>query len=360
MPRWDVAELVDAPKFQIRNWTMLLGPGLIMGGAAIGGGEWLTGPMVTARYGGALLWLATLSILGQVIYNIEISRYTLYTGEPIFTGKFRTLPGPVFWAFVYLILDFGSFFPYLAAFAATPLATVIIGHVPDPETGHGFTLFGSRIDMSHQTLLRLLSYCIFLGATIPLIFGGKVMNALKVVMSFKIVTVMGFLLVLGVFYSSAGTWAEIFSGFFRFGTVPIRSVEDVNGNGALDPGEDWDGDGHLDVMEPTLELKFGTVFRDDYATDLNADGVPDKMVDVETGRVTILWPDLDGDGQPDETSMFDVDGDGVLDGPYPLDADGDGRLDRFVDIDRDGTRDGDNVDNVFAAVAARFPWSTGR
>ena len=72
----------------------MLGPGLLMGGSAIGGGEWLMGPAVTARYGGALMWLATLSILGQVIYNLEISRYTLYSGEPIFTGKFRTLPGP--------------------------------------------------------------------------------------------------------------------------------------------------------------------------------------------------------------------------------------------------------------------------
>ena len=49
-------------------------------------------PLVTARYGGALMWLATISILAQGLYNIEISRYTLYTGEPIFTGKFRTLP----------------------------------------------------------------------------------------------------------------------------------------------------------------------------------------------------------------------------------------------------------------------------
>ena len=72
---------------------MLLGPALVMGGSAIGAGEWLTGPIVTAKYGGGLLWLSTLSILGQVVYNLEISRYTLYTGEPIFTGKFRTLPG---------------------------------------------------------------------------------------------------------------------------------------------------------------------------------------------------------------------------------------------------------------------------
>ena len=61
------------------------------GGAAIGGGEWLMGPAVTARYGGAIMWLATLSILGQVVYNLEISRYTLYTGEPIFTGTSTVL-----------------------------------------------------------------------------------------------------------------------------------------------------------------------------------------------------------------------------------------------------------------------------
>ena len=79
MPRWDAGELAPPPKFTARNWAMLLGPGLVMGGAAIGGGEWLLGPIVTARYGGALLWLATLSILGQVVYNMVISRYSLYT-----------------------------------------------------------------------------------------------------------------------------------------------------------------------------------------------------------------------------------------------------------------------------------------
>ena len=89
----------------MRNLVAMLGPGLFMAGAAIGGGEWLTGPVITARYGGGLLWLATLSILGQALYNVEVSRYTLYTGEPIFAGKLRTLPGPAFWVPVYLMFD---------------------------------------------------------------------------------------------------------------------------------------------------------------------------------------------------------------------------------------------------------------
>ncbi len=355
MPKWNGADLIDAPKFRLKNWAMMLGPGLVVGGAAIGGGEWLTGPMVTAKYGGALLWLATLSILGQVIYNIEISRYTLYTGEPIFTGKFRTLPGPSFWVIIYLLLDFGSIFPYLAAFAATPLATAMLGEVPRPESPDAMaTLLG--MTMSHKLMLRLLSYAIFLGALIPLIFGGKIFNSLKAVMSFKIVTVMSFLLVLGFFFSSFDTWKEIFSGFVKFGNVPIRSVEvDANKNGVVDPGEDWDGDGRFDVMEPSLKLKFGTVFKSASATDLDGDGKPDNMVNVGTSEKPILWPDLDRDGKPDQTAMFDTNGDGIPDGPFPLDKNGDGVLDSFIDIDGDGVRDGDNVDNIFVALFTGRP-----
>ena len=349
MPRWNVDELVDAPRFRFKNWAMLLGPGLVMGGSAIGGGEWLTGPMVTARYGGGLLWLATLSILGQVIYNIEISRYTLYTGEPIFTGKFRMRPGPLLWVFVYLLLDFGAIFPYLAAFASTPLATVLLGEIPNPESGQAvFSLFGSEHTIAHKTLLRILSYSIFLAAFIPLIFGGKIFNALKVVMSFKIFTVLGFLLIVAVFYSHAATWSEIFSGFVKFGNVPVRSIEDANRNGVLDPGEDWDNDGHPDVMEPSLKL--GTLAGHPNATDVDVDGRPDPMVNLGTSENPQYWPDLDKDGQPDDSFHTDVDDDGKLNGPFPLDGNGDGQLDPFVDIDNDGTRDGDSLDNVVIAA----------
>src|SRR5262245_11548790 len=213
MPQWNVGELPEAPQFHWKNVWQFLGPGLLMGGAAIGGGEWLQGPLVTARYGGGLLWLASVSILGQVLYNIEISRYTLYTGEPIFTGKFRTLPGPMFWVAVYLLLDFGSVFPYLAAAAATPLA-MMLGKI------------SKTADIAdHSTLLKTLSVVIFLLSLVPLIFGGKIYNSLKAVMTFKIVTVMGFLLFLAVGYSTLPTWIDIFSGFFKFGQMPVGKVE---------------------------------------------------------------------------------------------------------------------------------------
>lgn len=289
MPRWTTGELIEAPRFSWRNWAALIGPGLVMGGSAIGGGEWLKGPEVTARYGGGLLWLASLSILGQVFYNLEISRYTLYTGEPIFTGKFRTLPGPRFWLFAYLILDFGAVFPYLASNAATPLAAVILGRMPNPE-----------LYPSDKTWLVALAYVVFVGGLVPLFFGGKVYNSLKVLMSFKIVVVLGFLSIVALLYSSAATWREISLGFVQFGSLPVRQAEDQNGNGRLDAGEDWDRDGHLDVVEPVLPPSIDT----------NGDGAADA------------WADLNGDGKPD----------------------------KFRDIDGDGFRDGDGVKNIFVSL----------
>src|SRR6185436_8289994 len=128
------------------------------------------GPLTTARYGGAILWLATISIVAQVIYNLEISRYTLYCGEPIFNGKFRLPPSPMFWLVAYLILDFGSVFPYLVANAATPLAAVMVGEVPRIEKT--YDLLGLAI--TGKALIQGLKYVVFIGMLVPLVFGGKV------------------------------------------------------------------------------------------------------------------------------------------------------------------------------------------
>ncbi|WP_437205938.1 Nramp family divalent metal transporter [Planctomicrobium sp. SH664] len=213
MPQWELGTLSPAPIFTWRQLPLLIGPGLVLGAAAVGGGEWLTGPMVTARYGGSLLWLATLSILGQVIFNIEICRYTLYCGEPIFTGKFRLFPGPAFWPLLYLILDLGSFFPYLASNAAIPAVSMYLGRLVDPNV------------VDEERMLRIASYLIYGLVIMPLFVGGKVYRSLKIIMTFKLIVVMGFLLFLAFGYSTWDTWYEISTGFFRFGSVPVETPD---------------------------------------------------------------------------------------------------------------------------------------
>src|SRR5438034_11354572 len=170
MPRWDTGELSDAPKFTWKNILAMIGPGLVMGASAIGGGEWLAGPAVTAKYGGALLWVAAVSILFQVVYNIEISRYALYTGQPIFTGQFRIPPHPLFSVSLYLMLDWGSVAPYLAVNAAVPLESLMLGRLPDAAK--------SAADWwLHKGVCTVL----YLTIMLPLIFGGTIYNALKIV-----------------------------------------------------------------------------------------------------------------------------------------------------------------------------------
>ena len=130
-PSWEVSELPAPPPVSLKNWTALIGPGLVLAGSNIGGGEWLFGPIVTARYGGHLMWLATLSILFQVFYNLAVMRYTIYTGEPIMVGFMRTKPGPKLWVPFYVLADLGGVWPYLAANAAVPLAAAFLGRLPD-------------------------------------------------------------------------------------------------------------------------------------------------------------------------------------------------------------------------------------
>jgi hypothetical protein len=281
MPRWDAGELIDAPRFSWRNLLAMIGPGLVMGASAIGGGEWLSGPAVTAKYGGALLWVATVSIVFQVIYNIEISRYALYTGEPIFTGKFRIPPHPMFWLVVYLLLDWGSIFPYLVTNAAVPLEAIFLQRLPKHEEL-----------ASDWWLHKGMCTGLYLLLLVPLIFGGKIYNSLKLVMGFKLVAVITFLLFLGIFFAKPSSWADIITGLFKVGNVPVLKGEDANGNGVLDPGEDFDRDGRLDVDESLW-------------VDTNGDGTPDeRQRDPKTRK--IVWEDRDGDKTFDGNNVENV------------------------------------------------------
>ncbi|MCI0624112.1 MAG: Nramp family divalent metal transporter [Acidobacteria bacterium] len=225
---WKVAELPEPPSISWRPQA-LLGPGLLMVGASIGGGEWLLGPAMTAQYGATFIWIAVLSIILQGCYNLEVMRYTLYCGEPILLGCFRTWPGPILWTVVYLALDFGAVWPYLAANAAIPLTAAFLGHIP----GAAVNLAGNPIpELTQHFELEIkswVSYGIYLSAFFPLIFGGKVYNALERVMALKVVLVLGYLLFIGFWLVSPNTWYKVFSGLLgtpamQDGTFSFRGL----------------------------------------------------------------------------------------------------------------------------------------
>ncbi len=218
LPPWSVGSLEPPPRWGLRSWVGMLGPGVLLAGASIGTGEWVFGPEVTAQYGGTLLWLATLSIIAQVFCNLEMMRYTLYCGEPILVGCFRSKPGPMVWLWVYLALDFAAIWPFNAAHAAGPLAAAILGHLPGNATT---TILG--ITMQEATLSKLLGYAVFLAAFVPLVFGGVIYRVIERIMTAKLVFVLVYLLAVVAFLCSWQSVREVAAGFLRIGQVPLRA-----------------------------------------------------------------------------------------------------------------------------------------
>jgi len=177
-----------------------------MMGMQIGGGEWLLGPAVTAKFGGGLMWVATVAIVLQVFYNLECGRYALYCGEPVFTGFMRCRPGPRFWVGVMLTLNVSALVPGLSTHAAAMIAALYLDRPPTVED---------------RWLITPLAYICLLAVALPVLVGGKIYNMLQAVMISKVVIVLSFCLLIGVACVSAGNWYNVVSGFAKFGHVPV-------------------------------------------------------------------------------------------------------------------------------------------
>ena len=106
-PQYEVTDMPEPPRdLTPRKLFAILGPAVIALGGTIGGGEWLVGPSLFVKWGLALLWITTVSALLQVFLNLEMCRYTLYTGEPITVGFMRLKPGKAFWGWLFTIVGF--------------------------------------------------------------------------------------------------------------------------------------------------------------------------------------------------------------------------------------------------------------
>lgn len=276
LPAWTVEELPPAPRLGLKNLAGFVGPGIVMCGIQLAGGEWLLGSEITARYGGGLMWIAAVAIVLQVFYNLECGRYALSCGEPVFTGFMRARPGPPFWIGIFLLLGFNALIPGLSTHAAAVLAALILDRVPGPDD---------------RWLVTTLAFVLLAVVSAPILIGGKVYNMMQAVMTAKVFGVLGFCLIVGLTLVSPANWAGVFSGFLKFGNMPVVRGEDRNGNGRLDPGEDFDRDGRLDAVEPILA-------RD------------------RSGKVT-QFDDLDGDGRWDGENIDNVLLSRFRDGAWP-------------------------------------------
>lgn len=205
LPPWGTADLPTPSPPSWQHWRSFIGPGIVMMGVQIGGGEWLFGPEITARFGGGLMWLATAAIVLQVFYNLEVGRYALFCGEPVFTGFLRTRPGPRFWTPFFVALSLGAIVPGLAFHAAAVLAALWLDRAPTADD---------------RSLVLLIAYGCLLAVFLPVLFGGKVYNTLQAVMTVKLVAVLSFCFIVAISLVSWQNWRDVATGFIQFGNVP--------------------------------------------------------------------------------------------------------------------------------------------
>src|SRR4030042_2651807 len=93
-----MARLPSPPKL-----IKAIGPSFILLGLALGSGELILWPYLTANYGLGLIWGALLGITFQFFLNLEIMRYSLIWGESVFVG-FKRLSR--LWPFWFIISTF--------------------------------------------------------------------------------------------------------------------------------------------------------------------------------------------------------------------------------------------------------------
>ncbi|MEW6300001.1 MAG: Nramp family divalent metal transporter [Thermodesulfobacteriota bacterium] len=215
---WRVAELPKPPTMAGMSMLGVIGPGAIILGTSIGSGEWLLGPAAFVKYGMSLLWVTSIAIFLQTVLNTEVIRYTLYTGEPVFTGFMRTKPHSTFWAWFYSVFYFLQVgWPAWAGAAA----------------GAIFYLFsGTMAGAADAASVYWIGVGTFLVCVLILLCGTRIERTLEILNWVLIVFILGGLTFLCLFFAPSDRWLGAAAGFFGF-DLPSGTFR------LFPPGADW-------------------------------------------------------------------------------------------------------------------------
>ncbi len=202
---WVRADLPVPPAPKGLGWVGVVGPGVIVLGASIGSGEFLLGPAVFVRHGLSLLWVTTVAVWFQTVFNTEVMRYTLATGEPVFTGFMRTRPSSTAWAWLYA----GLYFLQVGwpAWAGTAAAAI-------------FFLFARRLaGPADAAAIYYIGVGTFLACVAVLSVGRRIERTLELLNWVLIVCILGSFFALAVVFVPAGTWFAAAAGLGGFDAV---------------------------------------------------------------------------------------------------------------------------------------------
>src|SRR5262245_11074336 len=207
---WGRAELPEPPDPRGLGWLSAVGPGVIILGASIGSGEFLLGPAAFVRYGLTVLWIASVAIVLQTLFNQELMRYTLATGEPITSGFMRTRPSATGWACVYALLYFVQLgWPAWAGAAAGAVFFLANGRIA-AESDAG-TVYG-------------IGVAAFFVCVAVLLVGRRVERTLEILNWVLVAGILSALVVLCALFVPGSTFSAALAGFAGYDLAQARFV----------------------------------------------------------------------------------------------------------------------------------------
>jgi hypothetical protein len=157
---------------------------------------------VFVRHGLTLLWVTTVAVFFQTVFNTELMRYTVATGEPVLTGFMRTGPHRNVWAWFYallFILQVG--WPASAGVASGAIFFLMAGRLATPA------------DVS---LVYGIGVCTFLLCVTLLLVGRRVERTLEVLNWMLVACTLGGFLLLAIAFVPRGTWGAAAAGLVGF------------------------------------------------------------------------------------------------------------------------------------------------
>ncbi len=206
--KWQVADLPQPPTPKGLGWLKAVGPGVIALGVSIGSGEFLLGPAAFVQHGFSLLWVVLIAIAFQTIFNTEVMRYTLATGEPVFSGFMRTRPSSTLWAWVYVALYFLQVgWPAWAGTAAAAIFYLVVQRLPVAADASTTYFIGAGT---------------FLGVVVILSIGRRIEHTLEVLNWILVTTTIGGFLILAVLFVPSSVWLAAATGFTGFDLTARR------------------------------------------------------------------------------------------------------------------------------------------
>lgn len=201
----------DLPPRTKSFWKMA-GPGAVLVGLSIGAGEIIIWPTIIAKYGAGMAWAAIVGVFLQIWINLEVARWTVATGETVYTGYSRVWRGfaPVF----VLLTIMGWLAPGWAQASGSALKALLVG----PEFGVG-SFWGS---MTFWTTVTF-------GAVIGLLFGPKfVYQSVERTIELLVLIVTVGLILVAVFVGTADNWRELGRGVINVGyrdpAFPVKEL----------------------------------------------------------------------------------------------------------------------------------------